>query len=82
MPFISRDPPSHGEYRKFVMPALTPKRLEGVEQRISERCAALLVLVPLDEAVDFVPLLFIRAAAPVDACRPARGFLRSVAQTL
>ena len=57
VPFISRDPPSHGEYRKFIMPALTPKRLEGIEQRVSARCAALLDQVPLDEAVDIVPLL-------------------------
>jgi linalool 8-monooxygenase len=57
VPFISRDPPSHGEYRKFVMPALAPKRLEGIEQRVSERCAALLGKVPLGEAIDIVPLL-------------------------
>ena len=61
VPFISRDPPSHGEYRKFIMPALTPKRLEGVEQRVSERCAALLDKIPLDETIDIVPLL----AAPL-----------------
>ena len=57
VPFISRDPPSHGEYRKFVMPALTPGRLEGIERRISERCADLLARVPLDEDIDIVPLL-------------------------
>ncbi len=56
-PFISRDPPSHSQYRKFIMPALTPKRLEGIEERVSERCAALLAQVPLDETVDIVPLL-------------------------
>ena len=61
VPFISRDPPSHGEYRKFIMPALTPKRLEGIEQRVSARCAALLDQVPLDETIDIVPLL----AAPL-----------------
>jgi len=57
VPFISRDPPSHGQYRKFVMPALTPNRLEGIEARISERCADLLDKIPLDEVVDIVPLL-------------------------
>jgi linalool 8-monooxygenase len=57
IPFISRDPPDHSQYRKFIMPALTPKRLEGIEQRVAERCAALLADVPLDEAVDVVPLL-------------------------
>jgi len=57
IPFISLDPPSHGQYRKFVMPALTPNRLEGIEARISERCADLLDKIPLDEVVDIVPLL-------------------------
>jgi linalool 8-monooxygenase len=57
IPFISRDPPSHGQYRKFVMPALTPNRLEGIEARISERCADLLDKIPLNEVVDIVPLL-------------------------
>jgi linalool 8-monooxygenase len=57
VPFISRDPPTHGEYRKFIMPALTPKRLEGIEQRIAERCDQLLDQVPLDQPVDVVPLL-------------------------
>ena len=61
IPFISRDPPSHGQYRKFVMPALTPGRLEGIEARISARCARLLDATPLDEPVDIVPLL----AAPL-----------------
>jgi linalool 8-monooxygenase len=61
IPFISRDPPSHGQYRKFVMPALTPNRLEGIEARISARCARLLDATPLDETVDIVPLL----AAPL-----------------
>ena len=61
IPFISRDPPSHGQYRKFVMPALTPSRLEGIEARISERCGRLLDAIPLGEPVDIVPLL----AAPL-----------------
>jgi len=57
VPFISRDPPDHGQYRRLVVPALTPGRLEGLEQRIADRCAALLAEVPLDETVDIVPLL-------------------------
>ena len=57
IPFISRDPPSHSQYRKFIMPALTPKRLEGIEERVSARCAELLAQVPLGETVDIVPLL-------------------------
>ena len=56
-PFISRDPPGHSAYRKFVMPALTPGRLEGIEARISERCAALVEALPLDTPIDLVPLL-------------------------
>jgi linalool 8-monooxygenase len=57
IPFISRDPPSHGAYRKFVMPALTPSRLEGIESRVSARCADLLGRTPLGETVDVVPHL-------------------------
>jgi linalool 8-monooxygenase len=57
VPFISRDPPSHGEYRKFVLPALTPNRLEGIEARVSARCARLLDETPLDETIDIVPHL-------------------------
>lgn len=57
IPFISRDPPSHSVYRKFVMPALTPARMEGVEARIAQRCRDLIDAVPLGEAVDVVPLL-------------------------
>jgi linalool 8-monooxygenase len=57
VPFISRDPPTHSAYRKVVTPALTPKRLEGIEARISERVAALVEAIPLGETVDIVPLL-------------------------
>ena len=57
IPFISRDPPSHVQYRKFVMPALSPGRIAGIEERVADRCAALLEKVPLDEAIDIVPLL-------------------------
>jgi len=31
IPFISIDPPVHAQYRKIVMPALTPGRLAGIE---------------------------------------------------
>ncbi len=57
IPFISRDPPSHTQYRRLIMPALTPSRMEGVEARIEARCAALIAKIPLGEAVDIVPLL-------------------------
>ncbi|MDO9364442.1 MAG: cytochrome P450 [Sphingopyxis sp.] len=57
VPFISRDPPTHTQYRKFVMPALSPGRLEGIETRIAERVERLFADVPLDETVDILPLL-------------------------
>jgi linalool 8-monooxygenase len=57
IPFISVDPPVHTQYRKFIMPALAPGRLAGIEERIRERCAALVAKIPLGESVDVVPLL-------------------------
>lgn len=57
IPFISRDPPTHTQYRKFVMPALSPGRLEGIEVRIAERVERLFADVPLNEAVDILPRL-------------------------
>lgn len=57
IPFISRDPPVHTRYRKFVMPALSPVRLEGIEARIRERVARLIADVPLGETIDLVPAL-------------------------
>jgi linalool 8-monooxygenase len=57
IPFISRDPPLHAQYRKVVMPALAPSRLEGIEERVRLRCVDLLAKIPLDESVDLVPLL-------------------------
>ncbi|BBF71651.1 cytochrome P450 [Sphingomonas bisphenolicum] len=57
VPFISLDPPVHTQYRKFIMPAVAPGRLAGIEERITARCAALLDKIPLDEPVDLVPLL-------------------------
>jgi len=57
IPFISRDPPTHTQYRKFVMPALSPGRLEGIETRIAERVERLFADVPRNETVDILPLL-------------------------
>lgn len=57
IPFISVDPPLHTQYRKFIMPAVAPGRLAGIEQRVRERCEALIARIPLDETVDIVPLL-------------------------
>lgn len=57
IPFISRDPPTHTQYRKFVMPALSPARLEGIEARIAGRVERLFANVPLDETVNILPLL-------------------------
>jgi linalool 8-monooxygenase len=56
IPFISRDPPQHTQYRKFIMPALSPVRLEGIESRITERAETLLAKVPFNETVDILPL--------------------------
>lgn len=56
-PFISLDPPTHTQYRKFIMPAVSPGRLAGIEERIRERCLALVNEIPLGETVDLVPLL-------------------------
>lgn len=55
VPFISRDPPIHTQYRKFVVPALSPGRLEGIQTRIAARVEALLAEVPLNEAIDILP---------------------------
>lgn len=57
IPFISRDPPTHTQYRKFVMPALSPARLEGIEARIADRVERLFADVPLNETVNILPLL-------------------------
>lgn len=57
IPFISRDPPTHTQYRKFVMPALSPARLDGIEVRIAERVERLFDAVPLNETVDILSLL-------------------------
>lgn len=57
VPFISRDPPIHTQYRKFVMPALSPARLAGIEARIAERVDRLLADIPLNEAVSISPRL-------------------------
>lgn len=57
IPFISVDPPVHTQYRKFIMPAVAPGRLAGIEERIAERCTALIDKIPLGDPVDVVPLL-------------------------
>ena len=57
IPFISRDPPIHTQYRRFIMPALSPARLDGIEARIAERVERLFSAVPLNEVVDILPLL-------------------------
>ncbi|MET0365298.1 MAG: cytochrome P450 [Sphingobium sp.] len=57
VPFISLDPPLHNNYRKFIMPAVSPNRLAGIEERIAARCADLIARIPLGETVDLVPLL-------------------------
>lgn len=56
-PFISRDPPSHTQYRKFVMPALSPVRIDGIEARIGEKAKSLIDAIPLGEKVDLVQAL-------------------------
>jgi linalool 8-monooxygenase len=61
IPFISIDPPVHAQYRKIIMPALTPGRLAGIEERINTRVEDLIAKIALDETVDLVPLL----AAPL-----------------
>ncbi len=61
IPFISRDPPTHTRYRKFVMPALSPVRLGDIEARIRARVETLIADIPLGEAIDLVPTL----AAPL-----------------
>jgi linalool 8-monooxygenase len=57
VPFISLDAPAHTHYRKFIMPALSPARLAGIEARIEARCRHLIDQIALDETVDLVPLL-------------------------
>ncbi len=57
VPFISLDPPRHTGYRKFIMPAVSPGRLAGIEERIIQRCAGLIGKIPMGESVDVVPLL-------------------------
>lgn len=54
MPFISRDPPYHTRYRAFVMPALAPVRIAGIEERIAARVDALLAELPRDEPIDLL----------------------------
>jgi linalool 8-monooxygenase len=57
IPFISRDPPIHTQYRKHIMPAVSPARLMGIESRIRERAQALIDAIPLGDRFDHVPAL-------------------------
>lgn len=57
IPFISRDPPVHTQYRKHIMPAVSPARLGDIEARIRTRVEHLVAAIPLGEEVDLVPLL-------------------------
>ncbi|WP_343615708.1 cytochrome P450 [Novosphingobium sp.] len=57
IPFISIDPPVHTQYRKLMMPAVSPGRLAGIEERITQRCRLLLDQIPLGEDVDMVRAL-------------------------
>lgn len=56
-PFISQDPPVSTQYRRALMPSLTPNRLEDIEARINKRVSDLLEQIPNDSPVDMVPLL-------------------------
>jgi cytochrome P450 len=56
-PLISRDPPSHTQYRKFVMLAQSPVRIEGIEARVREKVKSLIDAIPLGEAVDLMQAL-------------------------
>jgi len=57
IPFISIDPPTHTQYRKVIMPALSPVRLGDIEARIEARVSQLLDQIPMNQPVDLVPLL-------------------------
>lgn len=57
IPLISRDPPTHTQYRKVVMPALSPVKIEGIEDRIHARAERLIDAIPLGEQVDLVQAL-------------------------
>ncbi|MDT0508423.1 cytochrome P450 [Novosphingobium sp. MMS21-SN21R] len=57
IPFISRDPPEHTQYRKHIMPAVSPHRLGDIEKRIRLRVEALVDSIPLGEPINLVPLL-------------------------
>ena len=52
--FITSDEPRHGEWRKPVMPAVGPKRLDALEALIRERAGALLDDLPRKEEFDWV----------------------------
>lgn len=56
-PFISVDPPVHTQYRKYIMPAVSPGRLAGIEERIRQRCLDLIQDIEYNAVIDIVPLL-------------------------
>jgi cytochrome P450 len=47
----------HSKYRKLMMPAVAPNRLDGIEARIAARAAALIAEITLGRPVDIAPLL-------------------------
>ncbi|HZU62272.1 MAG TPA: cytochrome P450 [Novosphingobium sp.] len=57
IPFISIDPPVHTQYRKLMMPAVSPARLAGIEARILERCQGLIEAIAPEGPVDLVQAL-------------------------
>jgi linalool 8-monooxygenase len=57
IPFISHDPPSHNQYRKFILPATSPARLGDIENRIRVRVQTLVDKIPLGEEIDIVKYL-------------------------
>ncbi|MEO1689673.1 MAG: cytochrome P450, partial [Pseudomonadota bacterium] len=52
--FITADAPRHGRWRKPVMPAVGPRRLEALEAIIRARAGALLDDLPRGETFDWV----------------------------
>jgi cytochrome P450 len=53
-PFISMDPPRHGEQRRTVQPAAAPRNLRKLEPLIRERTCAVLDSLPEGETFDWV----------------------------
>jgi cytochrome P450 len=53
-PFISQDPPRHGEQRRTVQPAAAPRNLRKLEPLIRERTCGVLDSLPAGETFDWV----------------------------